>query len=792
MENPEIKDETQVDSVITTAGQTTVMKTAPGLIHDIENKIVDSTDLIRTQPYQDIIDFLAKPIYLGNATMSTSSTRGSSLFDSDPDEYIDFATGKDMWVSKLKGFYSMKATFVYDVIINATPFHAGAVLMKFFPSSNVLTKSRNMHSLNLTTNSQHPGAVVCNINKDHHVVRIPYISTLEMFPLDVADAPGWGTFDISVWSPLAVGSSGSTTITLSVWGHWEDVVLGPVFPQSNSRFKSRNKNLKVSRKHPIESESNEAKGPISSMLSTVSVAADVLSDIPAISPIASTVSWASSLLSGVASAFGFSAPRTTVGPKLIVGGSLHSRNTNSDKFDPSVQLTTCNDGRVGLIEGKSIYEGDEMSFNFIKSRPAYLENFVYATSATVGQRIYSRALAPVFFRTPDTYDGQALQCYTPVGMLARSFYYYTGGFKLRIRMFKTAFHAGTLVFAYVPNSDATTFTLEQTSPLNRYVLDIQTEDVIEIELPYQAPQPFLSILESIGSLHVYAFTPLRAPETVSSSIDITVEVLGADDLTFANPALNGVVPLVPQGALEEVNEGSAFTIGATTDLDNPVDLSQLCIGEQIMSVKQLLNRYHIMHTNTSKAQFTASANFRVRTNLIGCAFRTFGAGNTFSDLYGTPLDMWSLCYAFRRGGTRMGLMREGVVTRQGIRSAFVGVSLGGSGDYIATGSTVFDLIPLTNTAGATSSAFWSPPVMRPAKEGGELLSAPYMSKYIVTPNEPCDPANIATSTRFQPESYFLVNSFDTTNDLSLVKSIDDNFQLKYFIGVPCVVDQGIA
>lgn len=287
----------------------------------------------------------------------------------------------------------------------------------------------------------------------------------------------------------------------------------------------------------MSKEENHGKGPISSILNTVSIVADSFKDIPSISPLASTVSWASNIASGVASAFGYSSPRTTVGPKSYVGGSLFCRNSNSDKFDTSTHLGTINDGKISLIEGKSIYPGDEMSFSFLKSRPAYINNFQFTTANTVGQRIFSHSLCPVFARTNVTYDGLGCLQYAPVGALARCFMQYTGSLKLRIKLFKTAFHAGTLVFAYVPNSTSTAWTLDQTSPLNRYVLDIQTEDSFEIELPYQSPQPWTNIFDYYGALHVYAFTPLRSPESVSSTVDITVEILGADDLTFLIPVL---------------------------------------------------------------------------------------------------------------------------------------------------------------------------------------------------------------------------------------------------------------
>lgn len=791
MDNPELQNNSQTSVDQQSLGQTTELKTNPGIFMDPENTIQELPQLAEVQPYQDIIDFLAKPIYVGSATFTTSTTRGASIFNHKPYTTIT-SGGNPMWLSKLAGFYSFRGTFVYDLIINATPFHAGAVLTNFFPSSALMPNSDTMHSMDLNAKSQRPGSIVCNINNDHYIVKIPYISTNELFPLNGTSAtPNWGAFQIWCWSPLVSGAAASNSITISIWGHWEDVTLGPVYPQAGaSKNKKRNKGVVIRKKNPMDSEANEGKGPISSVLSSVSIAADALSDVPVIGALAGTVSWVADIASGVASFFGFSAPRTTMGPKLIVGGGLFARNCNGDKFDPSSHLTTLNDGKVRLIEGKSIYKGDEMSLAFLKSRPAYIDNFQYTTSNTVGQRIYSYAIGPVFARTAVTYDGLALTQYTPVGAVARQFLFYTGGMKLRIKLFKTAFHAGTLVFAFVPVSTSTSWTLDQTAPLNRYVLDIQTEDSFEIEIPYQVEQPWINVFDYLGSLHVYAFTPLRAPESVSATVDITVEILGADDLIFANPCVGGITPVSPQGALEDVNEESQFNVGASNALPDPLEFSETCIGEQIVSIKQILNRYHVVHSTTTLTKFSVTQSFAVRANVISAPIRVSGSGvTTYPDLYGTPLDFWSLCFAFRRGGMRWGILRSGNATRDGIKSSYMPQPLSAPKDYVVGTGTGPDYGPTLSNGPASNSAYWMPVNLRPSKEGGELVSVPYMNKYLISPNEPF--YNGASVNDHQPLGYARFVSTDNTDDNTLIRSVDDHFQLKYFVGIPICYDASL-
>jgi len=384
-----------------------------------------------TQPYQDICDFLAKPVYLATVSFPTSASRGDSLYTNVIANNI-LPGGQPYWLSKLAGFYSFSGTFCVDVVINATPFHAGAVLCNYFPNTAILAKLRSCHARDLNGQSQLPGSIICNVNQNHYSLKVPYITTTEMFVLNGAEAffPDWGTFNIFVWSPLKTGASGATAITLSVWAHWEDVVLGPVYPQAGGGRRSKVKSFK--RKDPMSSEENANGGmSISSMLSNISMSSDYLKDIPVIGPLAGAVSWATDIASGIAGYFGYSKPSSLViyERHLEMLGQYAPNGTGSDD---SVQLMTQHDAKIRLIEEKTIYPFDEMSLNFIKTRCAFWTNFTYATTDTAATQIDYRHLQMDAFYTTVTYDTLTLRQHTPISMLADVFYQFTGGVVIKL------------------------------------------------------------------------------------------------------------------------------------------------------------------------------------------------------------------------------------------------------------------------------------------------------------------------------------------------------------------------
>jgi hypothetical protein len=779
MADNEINLTQQNDKTETLMGKTTQMELVTGV--EQVPPIIPTTlpEYRETQPYQDICDFLAKPVYMNTISFPTSSSRGDLLYTNIIASNV-LPGGQPYWLSKLAGFYSFSATFCVDIVINATPFHAGALLINYFPDSVILAKSKNMHARDLCGQSQLPGSIVCNINQNHYSLKIPFITTAEMFVLngDEPFFPDWGAFNVWVWSPLKTGASGTNNITCSVWGHWEDVILGPVYPQSSAGKRRKVKSFKVS---PTSKEESAGGGvSLSGALSKLSVTSDYLKDIPILGPVAGAVSWATGIASGVAKYFGYAKPRSLVTYErhLEMLGQYAPNGTGSDE---SVQLMTQYDAASRIIEEKTIYPYDEMSINFIKTRPAYWTNFTYYTSDTGATQIDMRYLRIEDMKTTVVYDTQTCTQYTPIGMLANVFYQYTGGVILKLKFFKTAFHAGTLAFSFVPGyTHGSTYSFNQLATTNRYIVDIQTEDELILEIPYQIAYPNEYSWIRLGGLFVHTVTPLRAPETVSQSIDITMEVLGADDLTFYNPRATLSSPIICQGATEDVGESTSTIIGGANTINDVIQVSQDCIGEQINSIKQLLMRS--CRVQMAK-RIQTTGQITIANNLV--ASKMWQAGPHTSrtpDAYGTYIDYFAFCYAFRRGSTRWRVWSSNNNVPLSVKSQH-----DNAGVYVNTA------IILDNEINNSDASYFAQVTKQcttsfPVSKHGAAIQMPFMHIGVISPNEPYFAGEAAN----QPTVSFTVLS-DTSAGASYTfcRSVADDFQFKFWIGVPLMTTYAI-
>jgi hypothetical protein len=753
-------------------GKTTTLELTTGIL--VEPPIIPTTlpSYQRTQVNQDIMDFLAKPIYLSAYTFATTDARAANIISFNIASTI-LAGGYDPWIKKLAGFYSIHATFCVDFIINSTPFHSGALLFNYFPNTAVLIQAPNMHAKDLNGQSQLPASVVANINKNHYAFKVPYIASAEMFVLNGVDAnfPDWGQINAYVWSPLKTGASGSTSVTVSMWGHWEDVVLGPVYPQAGGKRKTV-KN--VTRIAPADAEQAPSGGPLSNALETVSVASDMMSDIPILGPIAGAVSWATGIASGIASFFGFSKPVAEVVIARHFSNIDQFGHNGSGSCDALV-LATQHDAKTRIVEEKTIYEYDEMSINFIKTRPAYIRAVNYTTTTAVAQ-LDAFTLRLSDFYTSVSYDTLSLRQYTPIGLLASVFYQYTGGIKIKIKFFKTAFHAGTLCFTFVPEvTSASSYTFNQLQACNRYIIDIQTEDELILEIPYQRPYPNEYCFEQLGTLYCHAVTPLRAPETVANNIDITYEVMGADDLMFYNPQADIPVPIICQGAVEEVGDQTESVIGGSIPVTDVLQVSQDCIGEQVNSIKQLILRNNRVAT---ALDFTAFDTWWFGPHYVS-TYKWLAATHTTSYPFicSSIFELFAFCYAYRRGSVRWRFLRENSSAANILWKEMHSTP---SNDFGGTSTTAYTQIQRSNTAPinngvANKTAFFS------YQHAGSSIQVPMQHISVVAPNEPFFTGQL---NRNQPSMAVAVKSTSTTNDLHIYRSVADDFQFKFWIGVP--------
>lgn len=487
---------------------------------------------------QDLKDFFRKPYNYKSGAFATSDTEGLLI---DSFSCLTAFNANTVWTNKTTGFLNFRATMVVRIQINAYPFQAGRYIMSYLPqysSFDARISERNRH---LTSITQHPNVQI-GMRDTEAVLRIPYLSPFTHINL-ASSLYDWGTVFLHCYAPLKTGASGDTTVRYNIWIHLEDVDL--VTPRAQSSFlaskRARVGLRKVSDRfgHPREAEQRAAGiGPISLTLGRVARITSALTDIPMLAPLCGPVSWASNILSGVASAFGWSRPLVE-NSVVRTSPNIHAYACNSNASDVCLPLSTMTDNCLRTMEGFAGTDIDETSINFIKTRFAFLSRSNWVETDTAGTNIFKYDLKPESFYNNVT-DVTGLYTATsthdlPIASLARLFTYYRGSIKVKIKFVKTQFHSGRLMIAYVPYAANSTLTISGTDYVHRAIIDIRDCTEAVFEFPYALGQLYKKCDEEYGSINIIVVTPLRSPETVANNIDFILEFAGCDDLEYSVP-----------------------------------------------------------------------------------------------------------------------------------------------------------------------------------------------------------------------------------------------------------------
>jgi len=179
---------------------------------------------------------------------------------------------------------------------------------------------------------------------------------------------------------------------------------------------------------------------------------------------------------------------------------------------------------------------------------------------------------------------------TPLGMIASLFYLWRGDLEVTIKISKTQYHSGRLQVAFNPISKgASGSTVNITNTgwfLNRIVWDVRESSELKFTIPFTYISPWLRCQDSMGNLNVRVLNPLRCPETVSTTVDLAVELRACDNFEVAMPArhyLTPYIPLTTQSGLEKI-----VSIASKV---RKIDAISPCIGEKVEDFRDLLKRY---------------------------------------------------------------------------------------------------------------------------------------------------------------------------------------------------------
>jgi len=753
------------------------------------------TDLESTS--ESIKDFLAKPYLIYQGAWTTSNLAGDQLFGGlglATDTLLESIT---LWYDKIKGFSMIRCTMVLRLQLNATPFHMGKLLLHFLPATTMhdaieptMDNYTVLHNWSLTSRSMQP-SIDLDCRETAVEMRIPYIMPTTHYLLGAvggfSSKFSRGTAFLSVLSPLRAGTSGNS-LDYTFYVSWEDVELvAPIVPQSGRS--GRRKGLGTMKEKEASAMTTT---PVAQALSVAGKIASTLGSIPVLSSIATPASWVLNAASGLASAFGWSKPTNTETPGAM-SRQFQRFAATSDGADYAYPLAMSCTNHVTTMTAKTITDDDEMSFSYLKSIPAYISTINWLTTAAQGSSLLSIDLGPrqIFSRAPLIRAGttKQLDSMPPFCYLSSLFRQYRGSIKVKIKIAKTEFHSGRLQITWTPRVlPPTAPTVTSSFYAMREIIDIRAGNEIEFTLPYMMPTAYLDVDLPMGQLDVIVLNALRAPATVSPSIDLLFYYSAGEDFELAVPGYSAGTSNWPPFSPESFGNAVAAAdtlvsegIGGAPIARADLTYAETCVGEIFMSCRQILARYNQIWTST--APTGAGTRTVIWPWFAACKMLTAAGAVDTAKFGGDPYSFIAPMYAYYRGGMKLmldtgpstGALNATLTPGQVTASSTVireSTSLNGVGPTVT-----YDGSNLTTPAGS---------ILTDSGIGLLAVEVPYYCKTpisnVMTSSRDLIPTTLTGLVELTvPQAAVTI---DTPNPVVIYRAIAEDFQFCYFVGCP--------
>lgn len=415
------------------------------------------------------------------------------------------------------------------------------------------------------------------------------------------------------------------------------------FPQSGTT-------KRLTGKHGPPAETEKKSHSISSALSAGATVLDVASHVPVLSDFAGPTAWALRAASKVASAFGFSRSPIDETPRIVTSYSMPYAS-NVEGPDVSMPLSLTIQPTLKFEPKLGGKNEDEMAFKAFLTKFGFHDVVNLATSAAAGANLMSMQLG-VMYKTSD----EAIYP-KPYHLCASLFNWWRGNYRIRVKFVKTKMHTARIAFCFFPGETAAA-ALADTEYVHRDIVDISAVDELTYELPFTSQYPYLSTTSSdrngiYGTFQIILVNPLQAPSSVANNINMIIETAMAEDAEFVGPAMSFLSLPVAQAG--ETNGLVRISTLADAGISPPqTETAQLCVGEKIMSLRQLI-RYPGNLSMTRQFVFTATdatgyiPPLYYNAYCIGAASST----GTQSQRMGDMLNLIAPFFRFSRGSMRV-------------------------------------------------------------------------------------------------------------------------------------------
>lgn len=777
---------------------TTFLESASVSVGKASNK----TDTVSTyiEELASIKDFLRKPSLIASGAWSTTDGTNANLTNFSIGDLLNTV---DVWYQKIKGFNLMRGDFVVRVELNASPFQQGKLLLHYLPCYkqfvSVNSNYGKLKNKDLIQKIQHPNVEI-DCRETCVMMRIPYVAPTSWYALKEGYYD-WGTVFLDVYSILLTGPSapaGQNYVDYAIFGYWENFELNaPGVPQSSDA-------TRVVRRGGLAKETDENKGTISDGLRRIGKAANVLSQIPVISDFTTPLAWAANIGADSAAALGWSKPREDKGTTIVSSQTFRYANA-CDGPDVSLPLGTSTLTRVELFDKGSFTNEDEMSLEYLYRVPFYYAELVWTAALGPGSSLLSKTVSPrsiyTSSSTTDTVGAHTAtyNYHVPFTYLSTLFALWRGSIKVTLKFVKTQMHSGRVQVAWTPGTQIVAAPdLTSGSYSLRTIVDIRTEDVVTFTLPYLVFADYLTTQTTgtgsySGQLDIMVLNALRAPESCSQSVRVQVFFSAGDDFELAAPgtAQASTLPYIPQsddselivGDIHEGNVRSESVIGSKAVKSDSLFHSARCIGERVLSVKQLLNRNSMLMGYNGR-YFDAQPYYSPWSNLAVTMTPVTGVLKT-SQTGGDIMNYIAPMFAFQRGGIRMAIFyADETTTFKRCSAQLMPGYVFTTADNLVVGNSYF----YNASTNVLSSGYYRNNSIVCHTESGEVyVNVPYHARFPMSLNTVWD----GTATPGAENSY-PINGVNIHNPLGhagqiVQRSAMEDFQFLFFTGCPPVL-----
>jgi len=545
----------------------------------------------------DLAGFLARPVRIASFTWNETDVPG--ILQSINPWYLFFNDTRIKY--KLNNYSFIRADLKVKVIINASPFYYGAMLMAYQPLPNFTptTIVNDTGTRYFIPYSQRPHMWISPQHSEGGEMTLPFFYQKNWLRVQVAqDFTDMGRLDFIDYTALnsANGATGQG-VTVQVYAWAENVVLsGPSLGLS------------------LQCDEYVSAGPISGPASTVARYASLLKGVPIIGTFATATEMGANAVSGIAKLFGFTnVPELS--PAHSVRPSPLPRLASPEIGFPVETLTLdCKnelsiDPRILGLSGE-----DELAIESIVRRQSYLCSTTWSTTTLVDTPLFTSRVTPFMM---DNDGGTYNKMYfTPMGYVCPLFKHWRGDIIFTFKFVASPFHKGRVRISYDPYSTTIQTVGDTGSGTFNTIVDLGAETEVEVRVPYQqalawlktsgsfAPtnvpfstsaSPALTLDDTAhnGMISMKVLTLLTAPVS-TAPVTIMVFVKAADNLEFANPQPSTTTSTLWTIQSSEEIIGVKAEIGGSSTLK--MDRYRVNFGETIRSLRPLLRRANYTET----------------------------------------------------------------------------------------------------------------------------------------------------------------------------------------------------